>query len=200
MRNLLVAAVLLIAMLGFVVLALSGIDSLPRSPTTQAQLPTPTATATPTPTSRFEYDVLSGVGATGTTPTDVRMTSGWHYTQRNPSAGALDLGAMHGTDVHAVFRVVKSSHVQAEVKEIYDAGTECKRVVIKIEYKEGDNPREPLGDLYYLHVIPTVSVGDTIPLTGDLHPKKLGMWLLMRPMEWSAPLLETISIKVLIST
>ncbi len=50
-----------------------------RSPTTQAQLPASTVS--------FEYDALPGVGYVRpgedevvSPPTDVTMTSGWHYT------------------------------------------------------------------------------------------------------------------------
>ena len=168
MRNWFVAAVLLTAMLGFVALALSEITSLPHSPVTRAQLPVPTSTPMPTPTSRFEYDVLPGVGATGATPMDVRMTSGWHFS-------ALDLGAAQGTAVHAVFRVVKSNqYVSAYVKEIVDEGNDCREVIVKIQYKEEGKKKENLGELRYVHIIPQVSEGDTIPLTGDSHPKKIG--------------------------
>ncbi len=77
MRSRLPAAVLLAAAVCVLWLTpLQGGVSL-RSPTTQAQLPASTA--------NFEYDVLPGVGNVDEDgvvhpPTDVTMTSGWHYT------------------------------------------------------------------------------------------------------------------------
>ena len=161
-RFLFAAAVVLLAM---AVPAPGGTSS---PPVTRAQVP-----------AVYEIDVLAGAGATGATPGDVRMTSGWH-TDTAGTFDGIDIGVSRGTDVHAVFRVVgRRGDTFARVSEIVTEGPTCRKVQVRIYeviFTPDTVPAEvkPRGDLHYLHTVPSVSVGDSVPLGGLLPPKKIG--------------------------
>ena len=146
MRSRLPAAVLLAAAVCVLWLTpLQGGVSL-RSPTTQAQLPASTA--------NFEYDVLPGVGyvrpgedGVVRPPTDVTMTSGWHYHRDDPDVRAIDLRARHGVDVYAVFRVVTGNDfITARVKSTTTTGADCRKVIIELVHRDERGNKTPLGD------------------------------------------------------
>lgn len=149
--------------------------------------------ATPQLSLSYDIEVLPSRSQPSTTHENVRQTSGWHGDDDpNHDDGRFEgvdfawrskstkTGANPTSDsVHAIFRVVKSNpNISAEVRRLLSPHDWCSgvQVVIKERVLAPDGTVEflEIAHLHYLHVIPSVSVFEDVPLVGGADAKKLG--------------------------
>ncbi len=113
----------------------------------------------------YLYEVLPGLHD-GRTPIDLSLTTGWHRNSAgNQIATDMDITGVesNGLPVYASFRsVIPDPNVKAWVTKVVSDGIRCSEVVVEFYY---GNTSQPLGEVSYLHVSPSVEEGDEIPVT-----------------------------------
>ena len=168
--------------------ALAGLAPHPSAATSAPPSGGVAGTFTASNQAAYEIAVLPGLEAT--TPTDIRMTSGWHSGK-----GAIDTALVglpnitRGQAVHAAFRVIRNPtlvakpgvtfpQVRARVAEVIAPDPQkplCGMVdVVILERASATAPEREIGAVRYLHVVPSVEYGMTFSLSSGMQTFPIG--------------------------